>query len=298
MSLQHDWHFAQFAEHKSLLTAVAYRMLGSMADAEDMVQETYLRWMQTSSEDIESPRAFLITIVSRLCLNYLKSARVLREQYVGQWLPEPVITEPTIESADRAELNDSLSLAFMVLMERLNPVERAVFLLREVFDFDYVEIARILEVNEPNCRQILRRARQHMATVRPRFKAHHPRHRELLARFVEASSSGNLKALVEMLEADAVLYSDGGGKSFALPNPIYGAENIARAIVQGGQRFRSAENVISRTVDVNGMPGIVAYLGEQPLYVVTIDTACESISNIYFITNPDKLSRVPPLKGN
>jgi RNA polymerase sigma-70 factor (ECF subfamily) len=270
-------------------------MLGSVADAEDIVQETFLRWQQTPTQEIESPRAFLVTVTSRLCLNYLKSARVQREQYVGQWLPEPLVAESTFESPDRVELNESLSLAFMVLMERLTPVERAVFLLREVFDFDYAEIARILDENEPNCRQILRRAKQHMATVRTRFKAHDSKHQELLSRFVHASSSGNLEALIEMLEADAVLYSDGGGKTFALPNPVYGSRNVARAIVQGGERFRPTEPIVSRSVYVNGKPGSVAYLGGRPLYVVTIDSADENISAIYFITNPDKLSHIPPL---
>jgi RNA polymerase sigma-70 factor (ECF subfamily) len=286
---------AVFDEHRTLLQAVAYRMLGSVADAEDMVQETFLRWQETSAEQIQSPRAFLVTIISRLCINHLKSARVQREQYVGQWLPEPWITEPSVKPVDRVELNESLSMAFLVLMERLSPVERAVFLLREVFDYGYGEISAIVDENEANCRQILRRARQHVTDLRSRFKLSESKHRELLERFVHASGTGDLGQLIDLLEADVVLYADGGGKAFAVPRPVYGATNVARAIAQGGAKFRPREPVASRRVHVNGEPGVVAYRAGTPLYVVAIEPGTERIRSIYFITNPEKLSRIPRL---
>ena len=284
---------AAFDQHRALLFSIAYRMLGSVADAEDMVQDTFIRWQQASTDEIQSPRAFLVTIVSRLCINYLQSARVQREQYIGQWLPEPLITEPASDPVDTVQLDESLSMAFLALLERLNPTERAVFILREVFDYEYKEIAEILSQNEVNCRQILRRARQHLATMRPRFKASPSKRHELLERFVHASVSGDLKALITMLEEDVVLYSDGGGKAFAVPNPIYGAANVARAIAMGGSKFHPREPVVSRRMSVNGTPGVVTYLAGRPLYVLTIDIRGEHISSIYFVTNPDKLTHIP-----
>ena len=283
---------AAFDQHRSLLQSVAYRMLGSVADAEDMVQETFIRWLQSTTEEVISPRAFLVTIISRLCINYLQSARVQREQYVGQWLPEPFITSDPVDSVQRDEF---LSMAFLLLLERLSPVERAVFILREVFDYGYGEISGILDQSEANCRQILRRARQHLAIARPRFKVSDTRRRELLDRFVLASGTGDLVGLIEVLEEDVVLYSDGGGKSFAVPNPVFGAMNVARAIVSGRTKFFPREPVFSQRANINGVPGVVSYLAGRPLYVLTIETRGERISSIYFVTNPDKLSRLSRL---
>jgi RNA polymerase sigma-70 factor, ECF subfamily len=270
-------------------------MLGSVADAEDMVQDTYIRWQLSSSDDIQSPRAFLVTIVTRLCINYLQSARIQREHYVGQWLPEPLITEPGSDPADNVQADEFVSIAFLVLLERLNPTERAVFLLREVFDYEYREVAEILGLNEANCRQILRRARQHLAGSQRRFDTTRSKRQELLERFVRASRSGDLESLIEMIEDDVVLYTDGGGKAFAVPNPIYGAMNVARAIVMGGSKFHPRETVVLRQASVNGAPGVVTYLAGRPLYVLTIDTSEERIRSIYFVTNPDKLSHIPSL---
>jgi RNA polymerase sigma-70 factor, ECF subfamily len=270
-------------------------MLGSVADAEDMVQDTYIRWQLSSSDDIQSPRAFLVTIITRLCINYLQSARIQREQYVGQWLPEPLITEPGSDPADNVQADEFVSIAFLVLLERLNPTERAVFLLREVFDYEYREVAEILGLNEANCRQILRRARQHLAGSQRRFDTTRSKRQELLERFVRASRSGDLESLIEMIEDDVVLYTDGGGKAFAVPNPIYGAMNVARAIVMGGSKFHPRETVVLRQASVNGAPGVVTYLAGRPLYVLTIDTSEERIRSIYFVTNPDKLSHIPSL---
>jgi RNA polymerase sigma-70 factor (ECF subfamily) len=270
-------------------------MLGSVADAEDMVQETFIRWQQARTEEVQSPRAFLVTIISRLCINYLQSARVQREQYVGQWLPEPLISDLASDPTDPVQLDESLSMAFMVMMERFSPVERAVFILREVFDYGYDEISGILGQNEANCRQILRRARLHLAAARPRFKVSNSKRRELLERFVVASGTGNLEGLIAILEEDVVLYADGGGKGFAVPNPVFGAMNVARAIVMGQARFLPKVPVTSRSVSINGMPGVVSYVGDRPLFAVTVETGGERISSIYFVTNPDKLSRIPNL---
>ena len=286
-----------FDQHRGLLLSVAYRMLGSVADAEDMVQETFIRWQQTTT-DVQSPRAFLITIISRLCINYLQSGRLQREQYVGQWLPEPLVLELGSEPVDTVQRDEFLSMAFLLLLEHLNPVERAVFLLREAFDYGYDEIAGILGQNETNCRQILRRARQHLATAGPRFKVSGLKRRELLERFVLASGSGNLEGLIAILEEDVVLYADGGGKGFAVPNPVFGAMNVARAIVMGQAKFLPKEPVVSRSVSINGMPGVVSYVGGRPLYALTVEVDGERISSIYFVTNPDKLSRIPALDLN
>src|SRR5712671_3935063 len=162
---------ATFNEYRSLLFSIAYRMVGTVADSEDMLQDAFIRWQQAPRDEIRSPKAFLVTIVSRLCINHLQTARVQREEYVGQWLPEPMVTDPASDPESALWTDESLSMAFLVLLERLTPVERAVFLLREVFDFDYAEISAILERSEANCRQILRRAKEHVRAARPRFKA-------------------------------------------------------------------------------------------------------------------------------
>ncbi len=169
-----------FHQYRGLLFSIAYRMLGSVADAEDMLQETFIRWQKSSAEDIQSARAFLVTITSRLCINHLQSARVQREEYVGQWLPEPLLTGPGSDPAETAQIDESVSMAFLVLLERLTPMERAVFLLREVFEYEFSEIAQTLGQKEANCRQILRRARQHVAEVRPRFDASREQREEML----------------------------------------------------------------------------------------------------------------------
>ena len=203
-----------FHEHRGLLFSIAYRMLGSSADAEDMVQETFIRWQQTSGVDIRSARAFLVTIISRLCINHLHSARVQREEYFGEWLPEPLVTSlMDTDSPELSRIDGSLSMAFLVLLERLNPVERAVFLLREVFDYEYSEIAEILGQSEANCRQILGRARQRVAEMRPRFDPSPQQRERLLHQFLKATSDGNLEGLVALLSSEVVLHSDGGGKA-------------------------------------------------------------------------------------
>ena len=285
-----------FAQRRPLLFAMAYRMLGSAADAEDIVQETFIRWQQTSEVEIESPRALLVTILTRLAINHLQSARVRREEYFGHWLPEPLVTVPYQNPSLALEVDESLSLAFLLLLERLTPVERATLLLREVFDYEYSEIALVLDQSEANCRQILRRARQHIKDPRTRFDASREQRDELLRRFSEASLEGNLEGLVALLSRDAIFYSDGGGKAPALPKPIHGPDNIARGVLEGLRRL-VPKNLVRRFVEINGHPGIVTFLDGRPFSVFTLDAADGLISNIYVVTNPEKLKRIPPLES-
>ena len=286
-----------FNQYRGLLFSVAYRMLGTVADAEDMLQETFIRWQQTPVAEIRSPRAFLVTVLSRLCINHLESARVRREEYVGHWLPEPVVTGAGADPFVISRVDESLSMAFLVLLERLNPVERAVFLLREVFDYEYSEIAETVGKDEANCRQILRRARQHIAELRPRFQATPVEREHLFEEFLQATSTGELGPLVALLSSDAVLHSDGGGKAPAVPNLVYGADNVARAIL-GGMNKLVPRNLVRRMMEINGQPGAVAYLNGRPYAVVTIDVAGGRIRSVYIVSNPEKLSHLAPLPAD
>ncbi len=288
---------ATFDQYRSLLFSVAYRMLGSVADAEDMLQEAFIRWQQTSDEAIRSPRAFLVTIISRLCINHLQSARVQREEYVGQWLPEPIVTDPASDPTGIIRVDESLSMAFLVLLERLTPVERAVFLLREVFEYEYSEIAAVLGQSEANCRQILRRAKQHVGAMRPRFKASQRKKKDLLERFLKATGSGDMEGLLALLSNDVVLHSDGGGKAIAVPNPIHGADNVARGTL-GGLKKLLPKNLVRRILQINGAPGVVSYLDGKPYSVLTIDAVAGRIRTIYILTNPEKLAHVRDLPTN
>jgi RNA polymerase sigma-70 factor, ECF subfamily len=285
---------ATFDQYRSLLFSIAYRMLGSVADAEDMLQETFIRWQEAGNDDIRSPRAFLVTIISRLCINQLQSARSQREQYVGQWLPEPLVTEPGSDPLDLLRIDESVSMAFLVMLERLTAVERAVLLLREVFDYEYAEIANIIGQSEANCRQILHRARLHVGTARPRFSAPEPKHYELLEHFLEATASGDMQGLVKLLADDVVLQSDGGGKGLAVPNIVSGADKVGRGIL-GALDKLVPKNLVRRMVQINGEPGIINYLDGRPYAVITLDVSEGRIRTIYIITNPDKLCHLSDL---
>jgi RNA polymerase sigma-70 factor (ECF subfamily) len=280
----------EFLGHRSLLISIAYRMLGSWADAEDILQEAFIRWQQTSEIQIESPKAFLVTIVSRLCINHLQSARVKREEYFGEWLPEPLLTAPAHDPSEILQIDESLSMAFLVLLERLTPVQRAIFLLREVFDYEYSEIAAIVGKSESNCRQILRRAQKHVAENRPRFEPSRRLREQLLQQFIQASSRGDMEGLLALLSSDAVFHSDGGGKAAAVPNRIYGSEKVARMLLGASKKFTPG---MRRWAEINGQPGFVRYLNGRPFSVVTVDIADGRIHNIYVITNPEKLQRLP-----
>ena len=282
---------AIFEQHRGLLFSIAYRMLGSVADAEDMVQETFLRFQQSAEDEIRSPRAFLVTIVSRLCLNHLQLARVQREEYVGEWLPEPVVTDPGSDPYGLVRVDESLSMAFLVLLERLTPMERAVFLLREVFEYEYAEVAEIVGQSEVNCRQILRRARQHIGTMRQRFEVSEQEQEELLQQFLKAVGSGEIDGVLAVLAKDVELHSDGGGKGLAVPNAIRGADKVARGILGSLERLLP-RNLVRRLTQINGAPGLVNYLDGKPHSVLTLQASEGRIQMIYIVTNPEKLSRL------
>ena len=234
--------------------SVAYRMLGSVSEAEDVAQEALLR-LTRQDGPIDEPAAWITTVATRLSINVLRSARARRESYVGPWLPEPLVEDPAPGPASRAELADSLSLALLVLLERLTPVERAAYLLREVFSYDYAEIAHIIEQSEVNSRQLVTRARKHLEAGRPRFDADEAARDRLLERFLAAAEEGDLEALEEMLAKDAVLYADSGGKAMAPREPLFGAALIARFMAAVAQVRPASGELESRRVRVNGQPG-------------------------------------------
>jgi RNA polymerase sigma-70 factor (ECF subfamily) len=285
-----------FRQYRSLLFAISYRMLGSSADAEDMLQETFIRWQRSSSAEVRSPKAFLVTIISRLCINHLRSARMKREEYVGHWLPEPVMTGgPSSDPSATSMMDESLSTGFLVLLERLTPTERAVFLLRDVFDYEYSAIAQIFNQNEANCRQILRRARKHVAGGLTRFDASPQQCQDLLQKFLGATVNGDMQGLLSTFSQDIVLYTDGGGKAAALINPIYGAQDVARALVGAFKKFSPA-NAVAQIIEINARPGIVSYLNGDPHTVISVDMSEGRLRNIYILRNPDKLKNLPRME--
>jgi RNA polymerase sigma-70 factor, ECF subfamily len=285
---------AAFDEHRRLLFSIAYRMLGSRADAEDMLQETFLRWQKASETAIRDPQAFLVTVITRLCINQLQSARVRREQYFGQWLPEPLFTQSSAETPSIPGIDGSLSMAFLMLLERLTPVERAVFLLREVFDYEYAEVAAMLGRGEANCRQILKRAKQHVAQERQRFDTSPQEHQRLLQEFLRATGRGDMQGLLALLSKDVVLYTDGGGKATAVPNPIYGPDHVVRFFFGARDKFMP-KDVVRHLMEINGQPGIAVYHQGRVYGVLSIDVVEGQICNIYIVRNPDKLERLPSL---
>jgi RNA polymerase sigma-70 factor (ECF subfamily) len=270
-------------------------MTGSVMEAEDAVQEAYLRWQQASEDEVRSPSSYLSTVVTRLCIDRLRSARVRREQYVGPWLPEPVLGEQAKEIESKADLEDTLSMSFLVLLESLTPVERAVFLLREVFGYEYAEIASLVGKSEANCRQISRRARQSVAARRPRFESSPKQEERLMEGFLQASLEGDMEALLALLSEDVILYSDGGGKTRAALRPIYGADKVARFLT--GILSNIPPDFAVRQTRINGRPGLVGYFGDgSPQSVVSIEVAEGSIMAIRLVVNPEKLGSVPPLE--
>ena len=279
-----------FEAQRPLMFAIAYRMLGSASEAEDIVQEAYLRYQAVSQDQIVSHKAFLSTIVTRLCLNQLQSARVQRESYIGPWLPEPVLTDADARSApvESAELHESLSLAFLRLLEQLTPLERAIFLLREVFDYDYAEIAAILEKEEATCRQLLSRAKKHITSGRPRFKPTPEAHRAMLDRFVNAVYEGELGGLVQLLADDVVLWADGGGKVRGnLTHALHGRESVARFAI--GSTKLIAEPRQIEIVEVNGQPALIIRANDEARIVLFIEMNQDRIFEILVVGNPDKL---------
>jgi RNA polymerase sigma-70 factor (ECF subfamily) len=286
---------ATFEQHRPLLFSIAYRMLGSASDAEDLVQDAFLRWQHAADADIASPRAWLSTIVTRLAIDHLRSARVQRETYIGPWLPEPLVTEQAPGASERLALAESLSMAFLVMLETLGPVERAVFLLREVFDYDYEEIAAIVGKSADNCRQMLHRARQHLVAGRPRFAPSPEEHTRLTQQFLATAATGDLPALVALLAEDVTLWSDGGGKTTAARNPIHGPDRVARFIT-GVMRKAPREMGDVRMTQVNGEQGLVGYVDGQARFVVSLEVRDERVQAVRIVVNPDKLRTIPSLQ--
>jgi RNA polymerase sigma-70 factor (ECF subfamily) len=273
---------------------IAYRMLGSASDAEDVVQETLLRLHAAGLELIRSPESFATTVATRLCLDLLRSARVRRERYFGTWLPEPLVDQrPDVQA--EVETAESISMAVLVLMESLSPLERAAFLLREVFEHDYSTVAEILQRSEPACRQLVARARHHIEERKPRFEASPSRRDELATRFLNACRDGDLAALTELLAADAVFAGDGGGNvppGFAVSKPVHG--RTAVALLLSGLRRRRGDFVLERAV-VNGQPGICMLDRDQRFAaVLSLDIVDGSIQTVRSIVNPDKLRHLGP----
>jgi len=288
-----------YAEYRPLLFSIAYRMIGSVSEAEDIVQETFLRFHRADTEQVESPKAYLSAITTRLAIDHLRSARVRRETYVGPWLPEPLVTDDSdalgADPARHAETADSLSLAFLVLLERLSPVERAVFLLREVFGYGYGEIADVVAKREDNVRQIAARARHHVEDGRPRFEADRGHREELARRFLAAVEEGDTDGLVGMLAADVTMYGDGGGKAPALGQPVAGAVRVARFLV-GLVRQAKRANLRLVPAEVNGQPGMIAYDQAGGLIsVLSLDIADGLVQTVHSIVNPDKLRHLGPI---
>lgn len=274
-----------FNELRPLLFSIAYRMTSSRTDAEDILQEAFIRW-RSVSEPVESAKAFLTTVVSRISLDVLKAAHRKREVYAGPWLPEPLVG-PVSEPVELAE---SLSFAFLHLLETLRAEERVAFLLREVFDAPYIEIASVLETNEPQVRQLVSRAREHLHSKRPKRKVQPETHELLLKQFMQACANGDGKALAHLLKDDAILYSDGGGRVSAALNPIYGANRIIRFILGIGRKGLGQFGGYG--IEVNGGQGAVVTLNGGTIAVVTIDPVDDAIQTVFFVMNPDKL---PPL---
>jgi RNA polymerase sigma-70 factor (TIGR02957 family) len=289
----------QFDELRPSAFAIAYRMLGSVSEAEDVVQEGFMRLHRARErgERIESPGAYLSTVVSRLSLDYLRSARVRRETYVGEWLPEPLVASADDDPARKAEIADSLSLAFLVLLESLSPEQRAAFLLREVFDEPYDRIAEIVGTSVQNARQLATRARRHVEERRPRFEASREQREELATRFFAAAEEGDLEGLEQLLAHDVVLHGDGGGKAPALARALHGRDRVARILAAGFARLQTLLGAFTtRREEVNGQPGALFLDREGRLIgVMILDIAEGQIQGVSSIVNPDKLQHLGPV---
>jgi RNA polymerase sigma-70 factor (ECF subfamily) len=285
---------ADIHSHRRMLQGIAYRMLGSVAEAEDAVQETYLRWHRQEQSgqamEIREPRAWLITTLTRHCIDKLRAAKTMRETYVGTWLPEPVVPEVHEEPADRLELAETLSMAMLMLLERLSPAERAAYLLHEVFETDYDRIAEILNKTEPACRQLVHRAKERVKAGKPRFVPSREEQQKTLTAFREAVFTGDINGLVSLLAADATLYGDGGGKAASILNPIHGADKIARFFL-GVRDKQPAGHVIELRM-VNGALGFVSFVGDQVIQALAIEWDGPRIAALHAVRNPDKLKHL------
>jgi len=282
-----------FEDHRGLLFSVAYRMLGTVADAEDIVQDAWLRWSAADRESVEDPKAYLVRVVTNTAIDRLRSARTRRESYVGAWLPEPMLTTPDVaEDVERAE---SVSLAVLVVLETLSPLERAVFVLREVFGFSHAEVAATLDRSEASVRQVAHRARRHVDERRPRFTADRAEQRRVTEEFLSATVGGDIDRLLEVLAPDVVLVSDGGGKRQANRKPIEGALRVARFVASVGRRPYDGveiEDMEIEIADVNGVPSVVVHGGGEVLSTISATVRDGRIHAIHLVANPDKLHTV------
>lgn len=286
---------AEFERHRAHLTGVAYRMLGTLADAEDAVQETYLRFARTPVSELRNVQAWLTTALVRVCLDGLGSARARRESYVGQWLPEPVVGEPWNAASvglgpeDRVTLDESVSMAMLVLLESLSPAERTSFILREVLDLPYDEVSDVVGRGEPACRQLVSRARAHIRRRAPRFTPDRGQHAAVVGAFLNAATSGSVDELVRVLDPDVVLRSDGGGNVAGVARrPVVGSDKVARLLLGVAARSPAA----ARTTTVNGSQGLVFEAGGSVIGVMGFTVAGDLITEIDFVVNPEKLQRV------
>jgi RNA polymerase sigma-70 factor (ECF subfamily) len=282
-----------FEEYRALLFAIAYRMLSSATDAEDMVQEAFVRWLQADEKTVQSPRAYLSTIITNLCLDQLRSAKTQREVYVGPWLPEPIFTDQRLEPTATAELAESLSFAFLTMLESLNPLERAIFVLREAFDYDYDEIGPIVGKSSANCRQVLHRAHQHLGQQRPRFNTTREQQERITSQFIRASTEGDIPGLLSLLTDDIVFTPDGGGKVRAGLKPLYGPDKVSRGLL--GFLTKQPWNwqtIQVRLLEVNGQLALVLIDQDRVVCVTVYDIVDTKISRIYCILNPDKLQKL------
>ncbi len=282
---------------RPLMFSLAYRMLGSVAEAEDVVQDAFLRMHDSirKGTHVESPDAFATTVTSRLAIDALRSARRRRERYVGTWLPEPLLASGDPDPADRVEMRETISTAFLVLLERLSPLERAVFLLREAFGYDYADIAEIVDKSEANCRQVLARARKRIEAERPRFEPAPERHRELTEEFLAAVTDGDLAGLERMLADDVVFYADGGGKAPAIQHPLHGATPVARFLL-GLVRRGLPMGVRLEPVVANGQPAVrLADREGAVLGVLTLEVVDGRVVAFRNQINPDKLGHLGPV---
>ncbi|GAA1295074.1 RNA polymerase sigma24 factor [Planotetraspora silvatica] len=292
----------RFNEHRDLLTGVAYRILGSAADAEDVVQETWLRWSEVDSAEIGNAKAYLVRMTTNLAIDRLRKVKSRRETYVGPWLPEPIITAPDV--AERAEVADSVELALLVVLETLSPLERAVFVLREAFGFSHAEIAEMIGRGEPAVRQLARRARDHVRERRPRFDVDRARRRQVTERFIGACTGGDLDGLMKMLAGEVTLVGDGGGKARAPLRVLDGSRNVAAfltaiATEDGIIRFLQSigapltTDIGMEITDVNGAPGVVLSADGRVITVISLVISGGLIETVYLIANPDKIDHLP-----
>jgi len=290
---------ASFEPYRRRLLGLAYRMLGSMADGEDAVQETYLRWHTADRDKVSDPRAFLMTTTARICIDMLTSARARREAYMGPWLPEPIVDTAVLAPDSRTELAEDLSIALLLILDRLSPLERAAFLLHDVFDFPFSEVAATLGRSEAACRQLATRAREHVRAARPRGAIQpaarsgeiDAKHAQLISTFVAATRSGDLDALTHMLASDVRVVTDGGGKAAAALNVVDGADRAARFLV-GATRKGWREDFTLRLAAINGLPGVIVDGPDGPVQTTAFEIEGEVIRAMYVVRNPDKLRHV------